>query len=129
MNLGTNDINGGDPGTPFETAYTGLLAAARAKYPGALIVCIIGPLLSGTELSTMQAHILASVNARIAAGDHDVEFFDQIATQTSDKEACQYHPTRPRRVDHGQPDRRRAARPARLVRAPQPSSIEISVEL
>ena len=40
----------------------------------------------------MQAHILASVNARIAAGDHDVEFFDQIATQTSDKEACQYHP-------------------------------------
>ncbi|HTB57694.1 MAG TPA: SGNH/GDSL hydrolase family protein [Polyangia bacterium] len=92
VNLGTNDINGGDPGTPFETAYTGLLAAARAKYPGALIVCIIGPLLSGTELSTMQAHILASVNARIAAGDHDVEFFDQIATQTSDKEACQYHP-------------------------------------
>ena len=92
VNLGTNDISKGDPGTPFETAYTGLLASARAKYPGALIVCIIGPLLSGSDLSTMQAHILASVNARIAAGDHNVEFFDQIATQTSDKEACQYHP-------------------------------------
>jgi lysophospholipase L1-like esterase len=92
VNLGTNDINGGDPGAPFETAYTGLLATARAKYPGALIVCIIGPLLSGTELSTMEGHIRASVNARIAAGDHNVEFFDQIATQTSDKEACQYHP-------------------------------------
>jgi lysophospholipase L1-like esterase len=92
VNLGTNDINGGDPGTPFETAYTGLLANARAKYPGALIVCIIGPLLSGTELSTMEGHIRASVNARIAAGDQNVEFFDQIATQTADKEACQYHP-------------------------------------
>jgi hypothetical protein len=92
VNLGTNDISKGDPGTPFETAYTGLLASARAKYPGALIVCIIGPLLSGADLSTMEGHIRASVNARIAAGDHNVEFFDQIATQTSDKEACQYHP-------------------------------------
>jgi hypothetical protein len=26
------------------------------------------------------------------AGDHNVEFFDQISPQTSDKEACQYHP-------------------------------------
>jgi hypothetical protein len=94
VNLGTNDISNGkgDPGTPFETAYTGLLASARAKYPGALIVCIIGPLLSGTDLSTIQGHIRASVNARIAAGDHNVEFFDQIAPQTSDKAACQYHP-------------------------------------
>ena len=32
VNLGTNDIsnNKGDPGTPFETAYTGLLASVRA---------------------------------------------------------------------------------------------------
>jgi lysophospholipase L1-like esterase len=94
VNLGTNDIsnNKGDPGTPFETAYTGLLASVRAKYPGALIVCIIGPLLGGTDLSTIQGHIRASVNARIAAGDAKVEFFDQIAAQTSDKAACQYHP-------------------------------------
>ena len=94
VNLGTNDISNGkgDPGTPFETAYTGLLANARAKYPGALIVCIIGPLLSGTELSTMEGHIRAAVSARVAAGDHNLEFFDQIAPQTSDKAACQYHP-------------------------------------
>ncbi len=29
---------------------------------------------------------------RAAAGDTKVEFFDQIAAQTSDKSACQYHP-------------------------------------
>ena len=36
VNLGTNDISNskGDPGTPFETAYTGLLASVRGKYPG-----------------------------------------------------------------------------------------------
>ena len=94
VNLGTNDIsnNKGDPGTPFETAYTGLLQTVRSKYPGALIVCIIGPLLSGTDLSTIQGHIKASVDARVAAGDKNVEFFDKIAAQTSDKAACQYHP-------------------------------------
>ena len=94
VNLGTNDIsnNKGDPGTPFETAYSGLLQTVRSKYPGALIVCIIGPLLSGTDLSTIQGHIKTVVNARIAAGDRNVEFFDKIAPQTSDKAACQYHP-------------------------------------
>ena len=94
VNLGTNDISNGkgDPGAPFETAYTGLLTSVRSKYPGALIVCIIGPLLSGSDLSTMQGHIRNCVNARAAAGDHNVEVFDQIAAQTSDKAACQYHP-------------------------------------
>jgi lysophospholipase L1-like esterase len=94
VNLGTNDIsnNKGDPGTPFVTAYTGLLQTVRSKYPGALIVCIIGPLLSGTDLSTIQAHIKAAVDARVAAGDRNIEAFNNIAPQTSDKAACQYHP-------------------------------------
>jgi lysophospholipase L1-like esterase len=94
VNLGTNDISNskGDPGTPFRTAYTGLLQTVRSKYPGALIVCIIGPLLSGTDLTTIQGHIRAAVDARASAGDGNVEFFDQIAPQTSDKAACQYHP-------------------------------------
>jgi len=94
VNLGTNDIsnNKGDPGTPFVTAYTGLLQTVRSKYPGALIVCIIGPLLSGTDLSTIQAHIKAAVDARVAAGDRNIEAFNGIAPQTSDKAACQYHP-------------------------------------
>jgi lysophospholipase L1-like esterase len=94
VNLGTNDIssNKGDPGAPWETAYAGLLQTVRSKYPDALIVCIIGPLLSGTDLTTIQGHIKNVVDARIAAGDHNVELFDKIAAQGSDKYACQYHP-------------------------------------
>jgi lysophospholipase L1-like esterase len=94
VNLGTNDISNskGDPGTPFRTAYTNFLQAIRAKNPGALIVCIIGPLLGGTDLSTIEGHIRAAVGARVAAGDRNVELFDQIATQSSDNAACQYHP-------------------------------------
>ena len=94
VNLGTNDIsnNKGDPSTPFRTAYTNLLQLIRSKRPAARIICIVGPLLSGTELSTISGHIRAAVAARVSAGDANVEFFEQIAAQTSDKAACQYHP-------------------------------------
>ncbi len=94
VNLGTNDISNGkgDPGAPFEAAYTGLLASIRANNPDAWIVCIIGPLLSGSDLTAMQTHIRNAVAARMAAGDQKLEFFDKIAAQSSDKAACQYHP-------------------------------------
>ena len=94
INLGTNDISNGkgDPGTPFRDAYLGLTQTIRARYPNALIVCIIGPLLSGSDLDTIRGHISDVVSARKAAGDTNIEFFDQIQPQTSDKAACQYHP-------------------------------------
>jgi hypothetical protein len=69
-----------------------LLTTVRAAYPDALIVCIIAPLLNGGELTTIQGHIRSAVEMRNAAGDNNVEFFSQIAAQTPDKFACQYHP-------------------------------------
>jgi hypothetical protein len=94
INLGTNDIsnNKGDPGTPFRDAYRGFVEMLRAKYPNALIICMIGPLLSGSELTTIQGHIRAVVEARNAAGDANIEYFGDVVAQTSDKAACQYHP-------------------------------------
>jgi lysophospholipase L1-like esterase len=94
INLGTNDISNGkgDPGTAFRDTYVALLQTIRAKYPDAFIVCIIGPLLSGSDLTTIEGHISDAVQMRTTAGDAKVEFFDQIAAQTSDKAACQYHP-------------------------------------
>jgi lysophospholipase L1-like esterase len=94
VNLGTNDIsnNKGNPGAAFQTAYTGLLEAIRAHNPNALILCVIGPLLSGGDLTTMQGLIKAAVATRAAAGDHNVFFYDGFQAQSSDKAACQYHP-------------------------------------
>jgi lysophospholipase L1-like esterase len=94
INLGTNDIsnNKGDPGQAFRDTYQTFLQTIRAHYPHTHIVCIIAPLLSGGELSTIQGHIKAAVDARVAAGDTKVSFFSQIPPQTSDKWACQYHP-------------------------------------
>ena len=94
INLGTNDIsnNKGDPGNAFRDTYVNLLTTVRTAYPEAFIVCIIGPLLSGGELATIQGHIQSAVDMRNAAGDTKVEFFNHVAPQTTDKFACQYHP-------------------------------------
>ena len=94
INLGTNDIsnNKGDPGMPFRDLYIGLVQAIRMKYPQALIVLMNGPLLSGDDLNAIKTHLRAVVDARKAAGDSNIEFFDGIDPQTSDKAACQYHP-------------------------------------
>ena len=94
INLGTNDISNskGDPGQPFQDAYLGLVQTVRAKYPHAYIVCIIGPLLSGGDLQTIEGYIQAVVDTLNAAGDARVEFFNQIAPQPTSAAACQYHP-------------------------------------
>jgi lysophospholipase L1-like esterase len=94
INLGTNDISNGkgDPGMPFRDAYLAFVQMVRAKYPNAFIICLIGPLLSGNDLTTIQAHLQAVVQARKTAGDTRIEYFGDIAPQTSDKAACQYHP-------------------------------------
>jgi lysophospholipase L1-like esterase len=94
INLGTNDIsnNKGDPGDAFRDTYLGLLETVRGKYPDAFIMCIIGPLTSAGEVAILQGHIKSAVDMRNAAGDANVEMFDKIVPQSSDKFACQYHP-------------------------------------
>ena len=94
INLGTNDISNskGDPGMPFRDTYRTLLETIRAYYPHTFIIGFVAPLLSSGEAAAINAHIKAAVDARIAAGDTNVEFFNQIPPQTSDKAACQYHP-------------------------------------
>ena len=93
INLGTNDIsnNKGDPGDPFRDTYRTLLETIRAYYPHTQIICVVAPLLSSGEVSTIKGHIEAAIDARHAAGDTNVEYF-QIPPQSSDKFACQYHP-------------------------------------
>jgi lysophospholipase L1-like esterase len=94
INLGTNDIsnNKGDPGDAFRDTYVDLMTTIRTNYPDAWIIGIIGPLLSGTDLTTIQGHIKDAVDIRAAAGDQKVEFYNMIQAQSSDKFACQYHP-------------------------------------
>jgi lysophospholipase L1-like esterase len=92
INLGTNDIAKGDPGMPFQDSYQTLLETIRGNYPNAYIICIIGPLTNAGQNTTLLGYMRNAVTARQAAGDTQVEVFDQIAPQTADKAACSYHP-------------------------------------
>jgi lysophospholipase L1-like esterase len=92
INLGTNDIAKSDPGAAFTQTYQTLLQTVRSHYPHAYIFCIIGPLLSGGNLTIIQGYISTAVAAQNAAGDTRVEYFDQIQPQPSSAYACQYHP-------------------------------------
>jgi lysophospholipase L1-like esterase len=95
INLGTNDMSTmTDPSEPeFTTAYVDLLTRVRTAYPDALILCTVGPLLNGTDLTSTRTYISAAVQQRVGAGDADVRTFELAPTNPSDGYGCDYHPS------------------------------------
>jgi Carbohydrate esterase 2 N-terminal/GDSL-like Lipase/Acylhydrolase family len=95
INLGTNDFS--TPADPteaeFVAAYVTLLARARAAYPEALILCTVGPLLGGTDLTTARAYIASAVQQRADAGDVSVRTFELAQQNRSDGLGCSSHPS------------------------------------
>ena len=93
INLGTNDIsnNKGDPGDAFRDTY-------RTSRDRACRIPAHGHHLHHRAAAERRrpdhdrAPHPGAVDARRAAGDANVEFFNQIPAQTADKYACQYHP-------------------------------------
>jgi lysophospholipase L1-like esterase len=95
INLGTNDFSTAtDPSeAEFVAAYVTLLERVRAAYPGALILCTVGPLLSGTDLATARVYIDNAVEQRVAGGDTAVRSFELDPQDASDGLGCDYHPS------------------------------------
>ena len=91
INLGSNDFQQGDPGPGFVTAYTDFIHRARKNYPGALIVCAVGPKLSGTQLAGARRYVMAIVSAMNAAGDTRVSFLELPQPQAGDGAGCGGH--------------------------------------
>jgi lysophospholipase L1-like esterase len=95
INLGTNDFSTTvDPTEQeFVAAYATLLERVRDAYPDALILCTVGPLLGGTDLTTAQAYIASAVQQRVQAGDASVQTFDLAPQNPADGYGCDYHPS------------------------------------
>jgi lysophospholipase L1-like esterase len=95
INLGTNDFSTMvDPTEPeFVAAYVALLERVRSAYPDALILCSVGPLLGGTDLTTARANIASAVQQRADAGDPGVKTFEFAQTDPNDGYGCDYHPS------------------------------------
>ncbi|MBN2370010.1 MAG: SGNH/GDSL hydrolase family protein, partial [Vicinamibacteria bacterium] len=88
INLGTNDINPGDPGVPYETAYASFIQNVRSRYPNAWIFATIGSMLDGSDLATINGRL---ANVVAVVGDPKVVTFD-MGTQDTSTTGCDWHP-------------------------------------
>jgi lysophospholipase L1-like esterase len=92
INLGTNDVS--TPVDPTEAQFTGayrtFLQHVRGKYPAALILCTVAPLLGGADLTEARAYIDAAV---AATGDARIKSFPMAQTDPADGWGCDFHPS------------------------------------
>lgn len=93
INLGTNDYAGGDPGKPFADAYTAFVTRVRGNYPNAQILCTLGPMLTGNDLSSARTAIQGVVSGFTAMGDTRVTFLEYPTQSASDGNGCDGHPS------------------------------------
>ena len=94
INLGTNDFSANMSlgQSDFSSAYTAFLSTVRAKYPDALILCAIGPLLYGTGLTSATAYINALVQDANQKGDKNVKVLDFGQQDATKGTGCDWHP-------------------------------------
>lgn len=92
INLGTNDLSTAmDPTqAQFVAAYRAFLQSLRGKYPGALILCTVAPLLSGAELTAARAYINEAITA---TGDARIKSLEMAPTDPADGWGCDFHPS------------------------------------
>lgn len=93
INLGTNDFStDGDPSPEdFQGAYRNLLLHIRDKYPDAFLLCTVGPLLTGDDLTAARADIDAAIATLQSQGDLRVKSWEMNIS--NDAPGCDWHPS------------------------------------
>jgi lysophospholipase L1-like esterase len=94
INLGTNDAStNGDPGTPYETAYLAFVRSLRQKYPDTFFVLTIGPMLDGSNLTTIKGHLQNVIQTRNGEGDSKMSYLEFPVQVAADGYGCDWHPS------------------------------------
>jgi lysophospholipase L1-like esterase len=100
INLGTNDFALLDPGPKhFVTDYVALVEKVRRAHPNALVVCLLGPMLSDVypperhSLSQARIYIKSSIAKLESKGDKHIVFFEVKTQKPSDGYGCAFHPS------------------------------------
>ena len=100
MNIGTNNFATYDPGeTRYVRIYTNLFDRVRKAYPQALIVCMLGPMLSdvyppGKQNLTLAKKYMRAAMAKIkASGEANYEYLELPEQRHSDGLGCGFHPS------------------------------------
>jgi lysophospholipase L1-like esterase len=92
INLGTNDFATGDPGMPFQTAYTTFVTDLRGHYPNARFFLAVGPTMSGAPYAAAKGYLTNVITARASAGDKNVALLEFGTQDPADGYGCDYHP-------------------------------------
>jgi hypothetical protein len=94
IDLGTNDFStSGCDSAKFVTNYLRLIDTIQTKYSMPDIVCLLGPMLSGSSLTLCRRYLNAISNRANLKGKGNVSVFEMSA-QTGDLGiAIDYHPT------------------------------------
>jgi lysophospholipase L1-like esterase len=91
INLGTNDFAQGDPGAPFQDAYTAFVRRVRGNYPGARIVCALGPMLTADQVVKARGYVQAAITS---IGDARISTLEYAMQDGSTGFGCDWHPSR-----------------------------------
>jgi lysophospholipase L1-like esterase len=100
VNLGTNDVTRGDQEPEFVQSYVKLLSHLRERYPQALFVSAVGPMLTDTypegkhTLTRARKYVHNAVNQRKQAGDARIVYVEFPTQDGSTGYGCDYHPSR-----------------------------------
>jgi lysophospholipase L1-like esterase len=98
INLGTNDIAANIPDGPtFERGYLTLLRRVRARYPDALLVIALGPMLADDfpqpRARSLMRDWLKSIEATWRAKGDDRIAWIELWTDPAEGLGCDYHPS------------------------------------
>jgi carbohydrate esterase-like protein/GDSL-like lipase/acylhydrolase family protein len=94
INLGTNDSSAHTlTAENFKPAYSAFIATVRSKYPGALIVCAVGSLMSGTDRDNAVKYIKEILADLSTQGDAKLEFLDLGSQDVNQGTGCDWHPS------------------------------------
>ncbi|MDB4936849.1 MAG: Endoglucanase precursor [Labilithrix sp.] len=100
MNIGTNNFATYDPGeTRYVRIYTNLFDRVRKAYPQALIVCLLGPMLTdvyppGKQNLTLARKYMKAAMAKVkASGETNFEYIDLGEQNHANGLGCGFHPS------------------------------------
>lgn len=93
INLGTNDASAHNmTADKFKPAYLAFLATVRAKYPGALVLCAVGSLMSGADRNNALLYLTEIVQELAGKGDTKVKLLDLGTQDALQGTGCDWHP-------------------------------------
>jgi hypothetical protein len=102
INLGTNDFStSGADSALFVSNYLRLIDTIQTKYSMPDILCLLGPMISDPDLSTIRDYITFVADSASRKGMGTVNFFEMSRQTGSLGIAIDYHPTVAQHIKNG----------------------------